>query len=78
MEECDEARNTNLIRNLEETEPLMNELRSRLVRLYGEVSDHPAPFTADQRAQQAYFEGWIERLEPHMREIIDAEIEGCD
>jgi hypothetical protein len=78
MEECDEARNTNLIRNLEEVEPLMNELRSRLTRLYGEVSDFPAPFTADQRAQQTYFEDWIGRLEPQMRAIIDAEIEGGD
>jgi hypothetical protein len=78
MEECDEARNTNLVRNLESVEPLMNELRSRLTRLYGQVSDHPAPFTADQLSQQAYFEGWIRRLEPQIREIIDAEIEGCD
>ncbi len=78
MEECDEARNTNLIRNLEELDPLMNELRSRLMRLYGQVSDSPARFTADQRAQQAYFEEWIERLEPQVRAVIDAELIGCD
>jgi len=76
LEECDEARNTDLIGNLEELEPLMNELRSRLVRLYGQVSDFPAPFTADQRAQQAYFEDWIGRLAPQMRAVIDAEVEG--
>ena len=77
LEECDEARNTNLIRNLEELEPLANELRSRLMRLYGQVSGWPAPFTADQRAQQRYFEDWIERLQPQVRAVLDAELEGC-
>ena len=74
---CDEARNTNLIATLEEIEPLMMELRSRLTRLYGSVSGWPAPFTSDQQAQQAYFEDWIRRLEPQMRMVIDAQIEGC-
>ena len=37
-----------------------------------------APFTADQRAQQEYFERWIERLEPQIRAVLDAELEGGD
>jgi len=74
---CDEARNTNLIATLEEIEPLLMELRSRLTELYGEVSVWPAPFTADQQAQQSYFEDWIRRLEPQVRSVIGAQIEGC-
>ena len=74
---CEEARNTNLIATLEELEPLMNELRSRLTRLYGSVNGWPAPFTADQQSQQSYFEDWIRRLEPQMRSVVEAEIEGC-
>ena len=77
LPECDEARNSNLIATLEEIEPLMLELRSRLTRLYGQVSEWPAPFTADQAAQQSYFEDWIRRLEPQVRSVVDAEIEGC-
>ncbi len=77
LPECDEARNTNLIRNLEEVEPLVEELGSRLTRLYGQVAEWPAPFTADQRSQQVYYEDWIRRLRPQVRRILDAEIEGC-
>ena len=74
---CDEARNTNLLATLEEIEPLLMELRSRLTRLYGDVSNWPAPFTADQQAQQSYFEDWIRRLQPRVRNVIEAQIEGC-
>jgi len=63
-----------LIADIEELDPKLRELRSRLSRLYGQVSRTPALFTADQRSQQAYFEDWIRRLEPQVARIIGAEM----
>jgi len=61
-----------LIAEIDEVYPKLRELRSRLSRLYGQVSRAPAPFTADQRSQQAYLEDWIRRLEPSVARILGA------
>ncbi|HVE80428.1 MAG TPA: hypothetical protein VNA89_16305 [Gemmatimonadaceae bacterium] len=44
--------------------PPMRELRERLATLYADVEGWPGDLTADQRAQIAYFEGWMRRLAP--------------
>jgi hypothetical protein len=61
-----------VIAEIDEVYPKLRELRSRLSRLYGQVSRAPAPFTADQRSQQAYLEDWIRRLEPSVARILGA------
>ena len=63
-----------LIAEVVEVYPKLRELRSRLSRLYGQVSRATAPFTADQRLQQTYFEDWIRRLEPSVARILGAEM----
>ncbi len=77
LPECDEARNTNLIVDLEDLQPRMNEIRNRLMRLYSQVNGWPAPFTSDQNAQFEYLVGWIERIQPQVRRILDADVIGC-
>jgi hypothetical protein len=52
----------------------VSELRSRLMRLYGEVGEWPAPFTADEQSQLDYFEEWIRRLEPRVSRVAAAEL----
>jgi hypothetical protein len=55
---------------IRELQPLLTELRSRLMRLYNAVDDWPGRPTADQLAQAEYFEQWIARLEPRARAVM--------
>jgi hypothetical protein len=71
LPEADRAGRTDLVSELDKLVPLVTELRSRLQRLYGQVSDWPRPFTADEQSQQEYFEEWIQRLEPRMARVLD-------
>jgi photosystem II stability/assembly factor-like uncharacterized protein len=50
--------------------PLLTELRNRLSRLYGQVSNWPREFTADERSQLQYFEDWLQRLQPRVDGVI--------
>jgi hypothetical protein len=59
---------------IDEIAPLVSELRNRLGGLYREVSEWPAPFTADQLSQAAYFREWISRLEPRVRRVLAADL----
>jgi photosystem II stability/assembly factor-like uncharacterized protein len=63
-----------LIAEIDAVYSKLDELRSRLTRLYGQVSRTPAPFTADQRSQQAYFADWIHRLQPSVARILGMEM----
>jgi len=70
----DQSTHVALVTELDELVPLVTELRSRLQRLYGSVSNWPRPFTADERSQLEYFEGWIRRLTPRMEQVLQAEV----
>jgi hypothetical protein len=63
-----------VVAEVAEIAPLVSELRSRLMRLYGEVGEWPAPFTADEQSQLDYFEEWIRRLEPRVSRVAAAEL----
>ena len=56
--------------DLEEIVPLARELRSRLSRLYSQVSAWPAPLTADQESQLTYYTEWIVRLRPRLQNVL--------
>ena len=58
------------IDEVNEVYQLASEVRSRLLRLYGQVNNWPGTPTADQLSQMTYLEGWIRRLEPRVREIV--------
>ncbi|UCG89005.1 MAG: hypothetical protein JSW71_10895 [Gemmatimonadota bacterium] len=64
----------NLVTEVDDIAPLVGELRSRLMRLYGQVSEWPAPLTADQQSQTDYVGQWIRRLEPRVRRVVAAEL----
>jgi photosystem II stability/assembly factor-like uncharacterized protein len=53
--------------------PMLNELRSRLVRLYSDMDDWTGQPTSDQRAQLTYYKEWIARLEPGARTVMATE-----
>ena len=74
LDDGQQSRNRDLKSEVDEIAPLVAELRSRLTSLYGEVSEWPTPFTADQQSQQEYFEGWIRRLEPRVRRVMETEL----
>jgi hypothetical protein len=63
-----------LAEEIGEVYPKLTELRSRMSRLYGQVSGAPAPLTADQRSQHSYFQEWVRRLEPAVARILAAEL----
>ncbi len=67
-----QSQNRDLKSEVDEIAPLVAELHSRLSSLYGQVSEWPAPFTADQQSQLEYFEAWIRRLEPRVRRVVEA------
>ncbi len=69
-----QARHAALTTEVQEILPLLTELRSRLLRLYGQVTGWPGPLTADQRAQLASYREWIQRLEPRVRRVRDARV----
>lgn len=58
------------IDEVNEVHQLASEVRSRLLRLYGQVNNWPGTPTADQLSQMTYLEGWMRRLEPRVREIV--------
>jgi photosystem II stability/assembly factor-like uncharacterized protein len=63
-----------VVAEVAEIAPLVSELRSRLMRLYGQVGEWPAPFTADQQSQLEYYGEWIRRLEPRVTRVAAAEL----
>ena len=65
---------SDVVAEVAEIAPLVGELNSRLTRLYGQVSDWPAPFTADQASQVTYLREWISRLEPRVRRVLAADM----
>jgi hypothetical protein len=78
FEEMDEDQRrtfSELEQRVDSIAPLARELRNRMFRLYGQISDWPQPMTADQRSQISYFTGWIERLGPEIDAILRAAAE---
>ncbi|MGH7475048.1 MAG: VPS10 domain-containing protein [Longimicrobiales bacterium] len=60
-------------RELYEVGDLVDELFSRVQRLYGDVADWTGPMTADQRTQLDYYGQKLNELRPRARAVADPE-----
>ena len=70
--EASDADRETLGGKIDELQPLVGEVYSRLTRLYNRVSGWPGRPTRDELSQMDYLSGWMRRLERRVAEVVEA------
>ena len=71
----EQGRRNDVVTELEEIVPLMQELRRRMIGVYTQIERWPGDPTADQQSQIQYYREWMNRLTPRARRMIETDVD---
>jgi hypothetical protein len=69
MSESDRSRQRALVDAVDRLQPMLREIRRRLIGLYSRLQGWAGAPTGDQRSQMEYLESWVERLGPRVERV---------